>query len=135
MDKIYIVYGPDPSGVNPWESYPLKYYEQYEDAYNYAYTVKDAYVSMVKMGEPLYTKKQLIDELDHMVGNKISAALLYLLSIRDLLSQNESLAQIKVREPEKWEDAEEVPTVGKTVSDINRVLEDFCSQYYKIRCK
>ena len=135
MEKIYIVYGPDPSGVNPWESYPLKYYEQYEDAYNYAYTIKDAYVSMVKMGEPLYTKKQLIDDMDDIVGNKISVALLYLLSLKDSLNENESIAQTKVRKAEEWEDAEEVPTIGKMVFDVNRVLQDFCSQYYKIRCK
>lgn len=49
MEKIYIVYGPDPYNWEAWKNVPLKYFKLREDAEKYASTLRDAYVGCIEV--------------------------------------------------------------------------------------
>jgi hypothetical protein len=49
MEEIYVVYGEDESGEAPWIRFPVKYFRKYEDAQAYSLTLKNSYVTKVKL--------------------------------------------------------------------------------------
>ena len=110
MQKAYIVYGPDPSGDNPWVNQPYEYYDNHKSAEKHASTIKGGYVRIVNLlGSS--SKEQIIDDMDDLVGNKIAATLLDIMTLK------------------------EEPNNPEVVTRMERVLKTFMSEYNKIRCK
>jgi hypothetical protein len=107
-DYIFVVNATD---GGEWNHYPVAYFNNHQDAEECASKLLHPSISTITVQGSKCSKAEIIDDMDDMIGNKISATLLDIMTLK--------------------EDGYNPEVVDR----MERVLKAFMSEYYKIRCK